>query len=64
MAAHLSHPETKWLLPKGRNAKSELDEAARTWQGGFRLEASLTDPEAAVLVATGVRRRSGAGGKR
>lgn len=64
MSMHLSHGETKWVLPKGRNAKSELDEARRTWQGAFRLETSLTDPGSSILLATGVRRRSGAGGRR
>lgn len=61
MAVGLSHPGTVWALPKGRSAKSELDEALRTWQGSFRLEASLTDAEASILVATGVRRRIGPG---
>jgi 16S rRNA (guanine527-N7)-methyltransferase len=55
MAAHLSHKGTTWVLPKGRSAKSELDEARRTWQGSFRLEPSRTDPDAQILVATGVR---------
>lgn len=64
MAIHLSHSGTNWVLPKGRSAKSELDEAQRTWQGAFRLEASLTDEQASIVLATGVRRRPGAGGKR
>ncbi len=59
IAAHLSHKGTIWVLPKGRSAKSELDEARRTWQGDFRLEPSRTDPDALILVASRVRRRSG-----
>jgi len=57
MAWHLAHAETKWVLPKGESAKSELDEARQTWQGSFRLEPSRTHPAAAIVVATHVRRR-------
>jgi len=56
MASHLSHPETIWVLPKGRGAKSELDEARKTWQGDFRLEPSRTDGDAHILIASSVRR--------
>ncbi|TFI59542.1 16S rRNA (guanine(527)-N(7))-methyltransferase RsmG [Sphingomonas parva] len=55
-------PETQWLLPKGRNAKSELEAAHSSWQGDFSLEPSLTDGDAQIIVARGVRRKSG--GKR
>ena len=48
---------TRWVLPKGRNAKSELEAAESLWQGEFRLEPSLTDPDAHVIVAEQVRRR-------
>lgn len=51
--------ETHWVLPKGRSAASELEAAKASWQGDFRLEPSLTDPEAHIVVATGVRRRRG-----
>ena len=56
IAAHLSHNGTRWVLPKGRSAKSELDEARKTWQGEFRLEPSRTDPDAQILIASKVRR--------
>ena len=56
MALHLSHKGTQWVLPKGRSAKSELDEAKKTWQGEFRLEPSRTDPDAQILIASRVRR--------
>ena len=56
IAGHLSHKGTIWVLPKGRSAKSELDDARRTWQGDFRLEPSRTDPDAQILVASRVRR--------
>ena len=53
-----STSETVWVLPKGRNAKSELDAARASWQGDFRLEPSLTDADAQIIVATGVRRKA------
>lgn len=57
MAAHIADEKTRWVLPKGRSAASELAEARKTWQGEFRLVASHTDPEASIVIATGVRRR-------
>jgi 16S rRNA (guanine527-N7)-methyltransferase len=57
MAAHVASDTTIWVLPKGRSAASELEEARRTWQGNFRLVPSVTDPEAFIVIATGVRRR-------
>jgi 16S rRNA (guanine527-N7)-methyltransferase len=50
-----STDETVWILPKGRNAKSELDAARASWQGEFRIEPSLTDAEAGIIVARGVK---------
>ena len=55
MTLHLSHSDTIWLLPKGRNAQKELDEVRLAWQGDFRLEPSRTDDQASILVAKGVR---------
>ena len=57
LAHRFSTAKTRWILPKGRNARSELDEAQRSWQGDFRLEPSLTDPEARIVVAEGVKRK-------
>jgi 16S rRNA (guanine527-N7)-methyltransferase len=57
MAAHIANDQTIWVLPKGRSAASELEEARRTWQGDFCLVPSVTDPEAAIVIVTGVRRR-------
>jgi 16S rRNA (guanine527-N7)-methyltransferase len=48
---------TRWVLPKGRNAKSELEAVESLWQGEFRLEPSVTDPDAQIIVAEQVRRR-------
>jgi 16S rRNA (guanine527-N7)-methyltransferase len=58
LATRFSTPETIWILPKGRNAKSELEAARSSWQGDFRLEPSLTDAEAKIVVATRVRRKT------
>jgi len=57
LGAHLATNDTRWVLPKGRNAKSELDAARTSWQGVFRLEPSVTDPEARIVVAAQVRPR-------
>lgn len=57
MTSHLAHAGTRFILPKGQCAKSELDEARRNWQGSFRLVPSQTHPDAAIIVAEGVRPR-------
>ena len=56
-ALHLSSKKTTWVLPKGRNAQNELEEATRTWQGVFHVERSVTDPDSAIIVARSVRLR-------
>ncbi|HET9397820.1 MAG TPA: RsmG family class I SAM-dependent methyltransferase, partial [Sphingomicrobium sp.] len=57
MACHLAHSETKWVLPKGERAQSELDDALEAWQGSFRLVPSRTHPASAIVVAEHVQRR-------
>lgn len=57
IGGRFSSSGTCWVLPKGRNAKSELDAARASWQGDFRLEPSLTDADAQIIVASGVSRR-------
>ena len=54
---HLSTDKSVWLFPKGKSVQSELDEVRRAWQGRFRLEPSMTSSEAAILVASQVRRK-------
>lgn len=56
-ACHLGDRKTRWVLPKGRNAREELEAARKTWQGEFHVEQSITDPESAIIVAQRVRRR-------
>ncbi|HEX8365644.1 MAG TPA: 16S rRNA (guanine(527)-N(7))-methyltransferase RsmG [Allosphingosinicella sp.] len=57
LGARFSTAKTRWILPKGRNARAELEAAESSWQGDFRIEPSLTDPEAGIIVAQGVRRK-------
>jgi 16S rRNA (guanine527-N7)-methyltransferase len=54
----LSTTNSVWLLPKGRNAARELEALDPSWQGSFRLEPSVTDPEAGIIVAEGVQRKA------
>lgn len=55
ISQHLSTGKTVWVLPKGRNAASELVEAQRTWQGTFHVERSVTDEDSYIVVCAGVR---------
>lgn len=56
-AVQCSNKETVWLLPKGRSADEEVAEARQTWHGVFHVEQSITDPNSAIVIARGVRRR-------
>lgn len=53
----LTTSSTVWILPKGRSAARELDAARQAWQGVFHVEHSLTDDDAQIVVATGIRPR-------
>jgi 16S rRNA (guanine527-N7)-methyltransferase len=57
MAAHLSRPETQWVLPKGRNALNELETARDAWQGVFEVKPSVTETGSMIIVATGIARK-------
>jgi 16S rRNA (guanine527-N7)-methyltransferase len=57
LGARFSTNKTRWILPKGRNASSELESVESTWHGRFRIEPSVTDPEAGIIVAEAVRKR-------
>src|SRR3546814_90146 len=50
-------PKTRWVLPKGRNAQSELAAAASSWKGVFRNEPSITAGDAGIIVAEPARPR-------
>jgi 16S rRNA (guanine527-N7)-methyltransferase len=56
-AAHCTDSSTVWLLPKGRNAQSEVEAAQARWQGVFHVEPSITQPGSGIVVARGVRPR-------
>ena len=64
LAHRFSHRETGWLLPKGRSAASELEAVSASWQGAFRVVPSMTDSEAAIIVATQVQPRGKDRGRR
>jgi 16S rRNA (guanine527-N7)-methyltransferase len=57
LSHHLSTRNSRWVLPKGRNAQSELADVERAWQGVFHVEQSLTDADSRIIVATGVKAR-------
>ena len=57
LSTHLSTGNTCWVLPKGRNAQSELAEARRNWQCEAEIVPSRTDPDSGILVLRDVRRR-------
>ena len=48
---------TRWLLPKGRSALTDVTAAQRDWNGVFHVEHSITDPESLIVLASGVSRR-------
>jgi 16S rRNA (guanine527-N7)-methyltransferase len=54
---HCTDLSTVWILPKGRNVHSEVDDARRKWQGVFHVERSLTADDSGIVVARGVRPR-------
>jgi len=57
MTHHLSHAGTSWVLPKGRSGEMELAEARSSWQGRFRVEPSITDRDAVIIIASEVQPR-------
>ena len=58
LALHLANEQTRWVLPKGRTTHAELEAARALWHGEFKLVPSRTDPDAAIVLARGVARRS------
>lgn len=54
---HCTDSSTVWLLPKGRNAHSEVEAARHAWQGVFHVEPSITQLESGIVVAREVRPR-------
>lgn len=56
LGTRFSTTNSLWVLPKGRKAQSELEARDSSWQGDFRLEQSLTDDDARIVVARNVHR--------
>ena len=54
---HLATARTRYLLPRGRSADTELVTAQAEWHGTFHVEQSLTDPDSGILVADSVTPR-------
>jgi 16S rRNA (guanine527-N7)-methyltransferase len=57
LATRFSRNETVWLLPKGQSAQDELALIDQIWHSKFHVNQSITDENAAILVAAGVSRR-------
>jgi 16S rRNA (guanine527-N7)-methyltransferase len=54
LTAHLRHEKTRYILPRGRSGREEVESLRVQWQGLFHVEQSLTDPESTIIVADGV----------
>lgn len=63
MSRHLSTEKTLWVLPKGKKAVDELEEARRFWHFECSTVESVTDAHASIVRMRGVRPKS-RGGKR
>ncbi len=59
ISTHLSTRNTVWVLPKGRNAQSELAEARRHWHCDVEVVPSSTDEQSQILVLRNVKARGG-----
>ena len=53
LSARFSTPQTRWLLPKGRNGAKELSEMPKSLQTMFHVEQSITDAESVIVVGQG-----------
>lgn len=56
-SSHLRTLQTRYLLPRGRTAATELECLREDWQGMFHVEQSLTDPDSGIIVADHVAAR-------
>lgn len=57
IAAPCAHPDTVWVLPKGKSAREEVATTRESWHGVFHVEHSITDPVSLIVRASGVKRR-------
>jgi 16S rRNA (guanine527-N7)-methyltransferase len=58
VAHRFSRKKTIWLLPKGRAAREEMNSIFGVWQGMFHVEQSITESDAAIIVARGVAKKA------
>ncbi len=58
ISSHLSTGKTRWALPKGKSAITELAEARGAWQGAFHVERSITDADSYIVIGEGVKART------
>ena len=61
LGSRFSTGNSIWILPKGKTAQTELEAVRPSWQGDFRLEPSLTDDAARIVVASAVKKLKGKG---
>lgn len=57
MSTHLSTRNSRWVLPKGRNAQSELAVARRSWHCEAEIASSCIDPNSGILLLRNVKAR-------
>jgi 16S rRNA (guanine527-N7)-methyltransferase len=57
MTGRCADERTRFILPKGRSAQSDVDAARSHWHGVFHVEQSSTDPSAGIVLADRVRPR-------
>jgi 16S rRNA (guanine527-N7)-methyltransferase len=50
LSARFSTADTRWLLPKGRNAALELAQLPKRRRAMFHVEQSLTDSDAGIII--------------
>lgn len=56
-AAGCATLRTRWILPRGRSARHDLNDLQLRWKGVFHVEQSLTDPDAGILLLEQVKSR-------
>lgn len=54
---HLAIRQTRWVLPRGRSGRTELEALRRTWHGMFHVEQSVADPSSTIVILEQVQRR-------
>ncbi|WP_326523893.1 16S rRNA (guanine(527)-N(7))-methyltransferase RsmG [Sphingomonas sp.] len=53
-AARFTDKATRYILPKGQSAQSEVAQARRSWHGTFHVEQSIVDPASGIVIASGI----------